>query len=147
MYSEIFIGRYRHLLQTAEEKLTELLEEQLHPIKGAIEDLITNEGMAEHIDLSETKLVKKISEQAAKINLLKTHHSSLEGRVAKLKNLVKLEEIKSDDMEQYGRRLCLRLNGIPVESGERLKDLENRLHQEVSNMGLNIPKGNNQQSP
>ena len=43
-------------------------------------------------------------------------------------------------MEQYDRRLCLRVNGIPVENGERVNDLENRLHQEFSNMRLNIPK-------
>ena len=39
----------------AEEKLSELLEEQLCPIKEAIKDLITNEAMAKHIDLLETK--------------------------------------------------------------------------------------------
>ena len=32
------------------------------------------------------------------------------------------------------------MNGIPVANGERVKDLENRLHQEFSNVGLNIPK-------
>ena len=53
---------------------------------------------------------------------------------------MKLQEIKTDDVEQYSMRLCLRVNGIPVENGERVKDLENRLHQEFSNMGLNIPK-------
>ena len=124
----------------AEEKLSELLEVQLRPIKEAIKDLITNEAMAKHIDLLETKLVRKINEQAAEIDQLKTRHSHLEGRVAILENLVKLQEIKTDDVEQYGRRLCLRVNGIPVENGERVKDLENRLHQEFSNMGLNILK-------
>ena len=84
----------------AEEKLSELLEEQLSPIEEAIEDLITNKAMAKHIDLLETKLVKKINEQAAEIDQLKTRHSHLEGRVAILENLVKLQEIKSDDVEQ-----------------------------------------------
>ena len=51
----------------AEEKLSELLEEQLRPIKEAIKDLITNGAMAKHIDLLETKLVRKINEQAAEI--------------------------------------------------------------------------------
>ena len=53
---------------------------------------------------------------------------------------MKLQEIKTDDVEQYSKRLCLRVNGIPVENGERVKDLENRLHQEFSNMRFNIPK-------
>ena len=41
---------------------------------------------------------------------------------------------------QLGRSLCLRINGIPVENREKVNDLENRLHQEFSNMGLNILK-------
>ena len=92
----------------AEEKLSELLEEQLRSIKASIKDLVTNEAMAKHIDLLETKLVKKINEQAAEIDQPKSRHSHLEGRVAILENLVKLQEIKTDDVEQYGRRLCLR---------------------------------------
>ena len=86
----------------AEEKLSELLEEQLRPIKEAIKDLITNEAMAKHLseDLLETKLVRKINKQAAEIDQLKTRHSHLEGRgVAILENLVKLQEIKTDDVE------------------------------------------------
>ena len=135
--SKIFIGSYHH---ASKEKLSELLEEQLRPIKEAKEDFIINEAMAEHIDLFEMKLVKKINEQAAKIDELKTHHSHLEGRVAILENLVKLQEIRSDEIEQYGRRLCLRVNGIPFENGERVKDFENRLQEEFSNMAMNIPK-------
>ena len=104
----------------ADEKLSELLDEQLRLIKEAIKDLITNEAMAKHTDLLETKLVRKINEQAAEIDQLKTRHSHPEGRVAILENLVKWQEIKTDDVEQYGR--------------------ENRLHQGFSNMGLNIPK-------
>ena len=77
-------------LKKAEEKLSELLEEQLRPTKEAIKDLIKNEAMAKHIDLLEAKLVKKINEQAAEIEQLKTRHSHFEGRVVILENLVKL---------------------------------------------------------
>ena len=77
----------------AKEKLSEFLEEQFCPIKEAIKDFITNEAMAKHIDLLETKLLKKINEQAAEINQLKTRHSHFEGRVAIVENLVKLQEI------------------------------------------------------
>ena len=57
--------------------------------------------MDEHIDLLETKFVKNVDEQATKIDQLKTRHSHLEGRVAILENLVKLQEIKTDDKDQY----------------------------------------------
>ena len=61
--------------------------------------MITNEATAKHIDLLETKLLKKINEQAAEIDQIKTRHSHLEGRVAILENLVKLQGIKSDDVK------------------------------------------------
>ena len=35
----------------------------------------------------------------------------LEGRVVVLENLIKCQEIKIDDDEQYSRRLCLQVNG------------------------------------
>ena len=57
-----------------------------------------------------------------------------------MENLVKLQEIKSDDVEQYSRRLCLRVNDTPLKSVETNRDLENQLENEFINMGLNIPK-------
>ena len=48
--------------------------------------------------------------------------------------------MKSDDVEQYSGRLCLRFSDIPVKSGETNRDLENRLNNEFINMGLNISK-------
>ena len=56
--------------------------------------------------------------------------------MAVLENLVKLQEIKSDDIEQYSRRLCL----IFLLNLRKLTDLENQLNNEFINMGLNIPK-------
>ena len=60
--------------------------------------------------------------------------------MAVLENLVKLQEIKSNDVEEYSRRLCLRVNDIPLKSGETNTDLENQLNNEFTNMGLNIPR-------
>ena len=60
--------------------------------------------------------------------------------MAVLENLVKLEEIKSIDVEQYSRRLCLRVSDITLKSGETNRDLENQLNNEFINTGLNIPK-------
>ena len=57
-----------------------------------------------------------------------------------MENLVKLQEIKSDDLEKYSRRLCLRVNDIPLKCSEINRDLENQLENEFINMGLNIPK-------
>ena len=60
--------------------------------------------------------------------------------MAVFENLIKLQEIKSDNGEQYSRRLCLRANSIPLKSAETNRNLENQLNKEFINMSLNIPK-------
>ena len=93
--------------------------------------------MANHIQKLEDKLISKLENQAKEIKNLRSRHNELEGRVAVLENLGKLQEIKSDDAEQYSRRLC---DDIPLKSTETDRDLENQLNNEFINMGLNIPK-------
>ena len=123
-----------------EEKISEIIEEALRPIKDAMKNIVTNEVIANHIQKLEDKLISKLGNQAKKIKNLRSCHNELEGRIAVLENLVKLQEIKSYDVEQYSRRLCLRVNDIPLKSAETNRDLENQLENEFINMGLNIPK-------
>ena len=99
-----------------EDKISEIIEEALRPIKDAMKDIVTNEAIANHIQNLEDKLLSKLENQAKEIKNLRSHRNELEGRIAVLENLVKLQEIKSDDVEQYSRRLCLRVNDIPLKS-------------------------------
>ena len=123
-----------------EEKFTEMLDEALQPIKEAMENLITKEMMTKLISGIEDKLVKKMIEQGREIDKLKLSNSQLEGRVAILEHLVKVQEAKYDDIEQYGRRLCLRVNDVPLTKDETSKEVEDKLKEEFINMGLNLPK-------
>ena len=121
-------------------KISEIIEEALRPIKDVMKDIITNEAMANHIQKLEDKLISKLENQAKEIKNLRSHHNELKGRIAVLENLVKLQEIKSDNVEQYSRRLCLRVNDISLKSVETSRNFENQLENEFVNMGLNIPK-------
>ena len=121
-----------------EEKISEIIEEALRPIKDAMKDVVTNEAVAIYIQKLEDKLLSKLENQAKEIKDLRSRHDELEGRVAVLENLVELQEIRSDDAEQYSRRLCSRVNDIPPKSAETNRDLENQLNNEFINMGLNI---------
>ena len=73
-----------------------------------MKDIVTNEAVANHIQKLEDKLISKLENHAKEIKDLRSRLNEQEGRVAVLENLVKLQEIKSDDVEQYSRRLCLR---------------------------------------
>ena len=86
-----------------DDKFTDMLDEALKPVKEAMKNLITEEAMKEVINGLEDKLVKKINEQIKEIENLRNRYSHLEGRVAILEHLVKVQEMQCDDIEQYGR--------------------------------------------
>ena len=54
--------------------------------------------------------------------------------------LVKVQEAKYDDIEQYGRRLCLRVNDVPLTKDETSPEVEDKLREEFINMGINLPE-------
>ena len=83
-------------------------DEALKPVKEAMKNLITEEAMKELINGLEDKLVKKINEQVKETENLRNRYSHLEGRVAILEHLVKVQEMQCDDIEQYGRRIVSR---------------------------------------
>ena len=83
-------------------KLTDTLEEVLQPIKEAMQNLVTNETMAQLLNNLEDKLFEKLTEQVQEISGLKSLCDHLEGRVAILENLGQLREIQTDNIEQYG---------------------------------------------
>ena len=45
-----------------------------------------------------------------------------------------------DNIEQYGRRLCLRVNDVPLTKDETSKEVEDKLKEEFITMGLNLPE-------
>ena len=119
-----------------EEKFTEMLNEALQ----AMENLITKEMMTNLMSGHEDKLVKKIIEQGREIDKLKLSNGQLEGRVVILEHSVKVQETKYDDIEQYRRRLCLRVNDVPLTKDETSQEVEDKLKEKFINMGLNLPE-------
>ena len=49
-----------------------------------------------------------------------------------------IRERKIDDIEQYGRRVCLRVKNMPLKQDETEQKLMDQLENEVSNMGLDV---------
>ena len=78
--------------------------------------------------------------QAEELKDLKRKTDPLEGRVAILENLVQVYGRKTDDVEQYGRRLCLRIDNILIREGENPKVIEQELQKEFAEMGVELPE-------
>ena len=122
-----------------DDKFTNTMEEALKPVKEAMNNLITEEAMKELTNGLENKLVKKINEQVKEIENLRNRYNHLEGRVAILEHLVKVQEMQCDDIEQYGRRLCLRVADMPIIQNKTPYTMEEELRKEFNSMGVNIP--------
>ena len=84
----------------------------------------------------------KTREQGEEIKSIKNRCSQPEGRVAILENLANIQGRKADDMEQYGRRLCPRVDDIPLRSSETTKDIKHELHKEFEKNGIAATRGN-----
>ena len=49
-----------------------------------------------------------------------------------------IQERKIDDIEQYGRRVCLRVEDMPLKQDETEQKLMDQLEDEFSNVGLDV---------
>ena len=87
-----------------------------------------------------SKLEKRLDEQAAIINQQNTKIEEMESRLALRQNIVeKLTqqlEYKTDDIEQYSRRSCLRINGIEVVEGN--EDINETLKECYRKVGVDF---------
>ena len=115
-----------------------ILESMLAPIKKKLEEIVTEESMVTHLKDLETALLGKIVEQKREIDALKVEKQLLTGRVAILENTMNIRERKIDDIEQYGQRVCLRVEDMPLQQDETEQKLMDQLENEFSNMGLDV---------
>ena len=100
---EYFDSKFANL----KSELRDVFAEDFIKLKNEI-----NEGVKEILDVH----AKKVVELESTVTLLRSH-------VETLKAQVKDVQTHSDENEQYGRRLCLRLDGIPCVDGERADDV------------------------
>ena len=72
--------------------------------------------------------------------MLESRVEILERDVAIIKQSNKLLERKADDNEQYSRRMCLRINGIPIQEG--VKENDDICFKKVKYVLKDLPGGN-----
>ena len=110
----------------------------LAPIKSRFEEIVTEESIVTHLKDLETTRLGKIVEQKREIDALKVENQLLTGRVAILENTMTIQERKIDDIEQYGRRVCLLVENMPFKQAETERKLMDQPENEFSNMGLDV---------
>ena len=95
--------------QTYNELKLEFLSELKDHIKKEVPEAIKTEIK---------KLTKELEELESKVSLLQEHEKNFQKQVSVLKR-------KNEELQQYGRRLCLRKEGVPsVENKSSDDDLD-----------------------
>ena len=123
-----------------------LLEEALGSITQELKLLAKASYIEERLktleETLEQKFEKRIKEQDARIEGLKSKIGHLEGKVVTFlnKTLSKLE-INIDDGEQFSRRMCLRIDGIDLESDENdnSSSCMEKVQKVFEEMGVQVP--------
>ena len=126
------------LLDLLKSKFDELKNELLSDFKASLLQCVMNEvkPMLEEKEKKITLLEEKVEELSVTVN-------SLQESMSFLKHTYKDLENATDDNEQYGRRLCLRIEGLePVETEsahqvlEKLKGVVSKLECNINLLGI-----------
>ena len=104
-----------------EEKLTKTFNNIIDDLKKEITEQIQNEVSKRCKEIeSENKMLKK---QVAELSKLSIENHS-----------------KNEELEQYGRRLCLRVDGIPTENNESSDDVINLTKSLFKEAKVSVPE-------
>ena len=77
--------------------------------------------------------IKKREELGSTVSLLQEHVKNLQKRVSVL-------ECKNEELEQYGRRLCLRVEGVPSVENEISDDVLDEVKSSITESGCETPE-------
>ena len=111
--------------------LSSLLDEKLMTFKSELLN-----GLKEEI-MSEVKIL--VDEKDSEISKLQDSVKMLQQHVNYLKTLKLEKSNQVDDLEQYGRRLCLRIDNVEHKDRETADDVLNFVKEKIEESGTEIP--------
>ena len=118
------------LLNMLEQKFDQLKEKFVEDIKHILVDEIKKE-MCGFV----TEQTKKVEELESTTCMLQNHIMTLKEENLKLAKQV-------DEVEQYGRRLCLRIEGVPSKTNETSVDVMESVMEIIKETGESISEDN-----
>ena len=129
------------LTRQDKDEITALLADQLNAfknkviveIKGNIFDLLKEE--IKKVVKEELKEVEKLNSTVA---LLQTHVENLKEQSTQLRERCLETENQIEKIEQYGRRLCLRITGIPTKEKETADTVLGKVINLIEESGVDI---------
>ena len=126
------ITRSKSLKMHETGEIRAIIEAALRPIYEELRLLPSKS----YIDGAISKLESRFREQDDKITELTERVAALELEVTK----VRAYERRIDDAEQYSRRLCLRIDNVPVDDKETSEECLNKVMHVIDNMDVDISR-------
>ena len=96
------------------------------------DDIQSLKELIEEQNTAIIKLNKRVNDQENVITSLESKIENLEGEVLSIKKQNNLSERKNDDLEQYGRRTSLRIDGLEVSEKETASECESKVKSYIS---------------
>ena len=84
------------------------------------------------------ELTRRLAESDAKVSDLARQLNESRSEVRSLKRQVEDSNIFIDDLEQYGRRMSVRVENVPFSRGETENDLFTKIHTKLAEVDVNI---------
>ncbi len=132
--------RLQSNMAATKEDVRNIIEDALKPIREQIAELPEKDWIHDTINVAINKLEEKFDEKYQEYD---KKIENLERRVDELEGLVKvierLEE-RIDDSEQYSRRMCLRINGVPLPKDDKKEDCVEKVHELIKEAGVDLTK-------
>ena len=123
--------------RTMDKRIDELktyLEERLSTQETILKERCTN-----LVEKLPSELRSKLKIQPERINQLENDKSLLQKQVLELKKENIKNRVASEENKQYGRRLCLRIDGILTEKRESSENVLHKVTEMWSEAGVEIP--------
>ena len=130
------------LTRQDKEEITALLADQLNDFKNKVLEEIKSNILSllkEDIKKLVREEIKEVEKLNSTVAVLQTHVENLKAQNTQLQERCLLSEKKIDELEQYGRRLCLRVTGVPTEENESSDNVLEKVKDLISESGVEIP--------
>ena len=132
--------RLQSNMAATKEDVRNVIEDALKPIREQIAELPEKVWIHDTINVAVNKLEEKFAEKYQEYD---KKIENLERRVDELEGLVKVIERlegRIDDSEQYSRRMCLRINGVPLPKDNEKEDCVKIVNELIKEAGVDVTK-------
>lgn len=131
----------KELMEMLDSKFDEFKKSLLNDLSADIQKVVDNHKKEIQLYFDDkSRELEKVEDLADSVAVIHEHVRKLQESNDLLKKQNSMLYDKVDDLEQYGRRQCLRIYGVPPKEGETSDDVRKEVLGIVRDANMNIPE-------